>query len=120
MNTREIATEYRLSQWTQVLQERRRSGLSVREYCRRSQIKECVYYYWQRKLREAACQGLTLQNGAVATSGTASGGWVTCTAQERQASGRIVIEVDVYRVAVEPDFDADTLAKVCRMLRSLC
>jgi hypothetical protein len=50
MNTREMATEYRLTQWASVLTERGGSGLSIREYCRRTQIKECVYYYWQRKL----------------------------------------------------------------------
>jgi hypothetical protein len=58
MNTREIAAEYRLSQWAVKLQERNASGLSIREYCRRSQMKESVYYYWQRKLREAACEEL--------------------------------------------------------------
>lgn len=120
MNTREIASEYRTSQWTQVLQERNASGLSIREYCRREQIKECVYYYWQRKLREGACQELALQSGPATSAGMVAGGWVACTSQENKASGRIIIEIGAYRVAVESGFDSETLAKVCRMLESLC
>ena len=54
METREQAAEYRLSHWRGVLQERNASGMSVRVYCRSIGLKENVYYYWQRKLREAA------------------------------------------------------------------
>ena len=58
MDTREIASEYRFSHWTQIMQERSASGLSIRKYCKTAGIAECVYYYWQRKLREVACKEL--------------------------------------------------------------
>lgn len=56
MQTREIASEYRLAHWSQVMRERRESGLSIKAFCLASGFHRNVYYYWQRKLREAACR----------------------------------------------------------------
>ena len=55
MNTRDIASEYRLAHWAQVMRERTDRGLSIRAYCAETGIHENTYFYWQRKLREAAC-----------------------------------------------------------------
>jgi len=59
MNTRAIAVEYRLSHWSQIIQERSNSGLSVRAYCENAGINENAYYYWLKKLREAAIEGIS-------------------------------------------------------------
>lgn len=59
MNTNLIAKEYRLSHWAGVLRDRQESGLSVRAYCEREGFHENIYFYWQRKLREAACTELS-------------------------------------------------------------
>ena len=58
MDTRKIASEYRLTQWAQVIHERNESGLSIRAFCKKAGIGENVYYHWQRKLRAAACEQL--------------------------------------------------------------
>ena len=58
MNTREIAEEYRLTHWAAIMRERAESGLSIRAYCEKTGFHENVYYYWQRKLRQAACEQL--------------------------------------------------------------
>lgn len=39
-----------------MVEQRRESGLSNREYCRQNGIAEKTYYYWLRRLREAAAQ----------------------------------------------------------------
>ena len=49
-----LRSEYRLQQWAQVVRECNTSGLSNREYCRQHQIAEKTYYYWVRRLRQAA------------------------------------------------------------------
>jgi transposase-like protein len=59
MNTRAIADEYRLAHWAQIVRERQESGLSIKTYCESAGFHENVYYYWQRKLREAACKELS-------------------------------------------------------------
>ena len=63
MKTRESAAECRLSQWAQIVQDRLDSGLSVRMYCEQEGFHESIYYYWQRKLREAVCEGLAIAQG---------------------------------------------------------
>ncbi len=62
MDTNKVAKGYRLSQWAQVMQERRKSGQSVKEYCQRSGISRNAYFYWQRKLRDAACTELVVDS----------------------------------------------------------
>ena len=59
VNTREITAEYRLTHWAQVINERAPSGLSIKAYCRQIGIAANTYFYWQKKLREAACEQLS-------------------------------------------------------------
>jgi len=59
INTREVAAEYRLSHWAQIVQERSKIGASVRAYCKQIGICENTYFYWQRRLRQAACEELS-------------------------------------------------------------
>ena len=49
-----IRNEFRLQEWAQIHQRCRESRLSNREYCRQNGISEKTFYYWLRKLREAA------------------------------------------------------------------
>ena len=58
MKSREATKDYRLSKWAGILRERAESGQSVRDYCTDIGIPEHQYYYWQRELREAACEQL--------------------------------------------------------------
>jgi hypothetical protein len=59
VNTREVAAEYRLSHWAQIMQERTQCGSSIRAYCKQIGICENTYFYWQRRLRKAACEQLS-------------------------------------------------------------
>jgi hypothetical protein len=59
VNTREVAAEYRLTHWAQIMQERNKSELSIRAYCKQIGICENTYFYWQRRLRKAACGQLS-------------------------------------------------------------
>jgi len=55
-NTMEIAAKLRLSHWARIIREQGESGLSVAAFCRREGFHENRYYYWQKKLREVACE----------------------------------------------------------------
>ena len=63
MNTRCIAEEHRLAHWARIMKERAESGLSIRAYCANAGFHENNYFYWQKKLREAACEELALTQG---------------------------------------------------------
>ena len=52
--TRSRRAARRMEHWTKVVSKREASGQSVRAYCRDAGITERVYFYWQRKVREAA------------------------------------------------------------------
>ena len=58
MDTRKTATDLRLAHWAGIMRERVESGLSIRAYCKQAGFHENSYFYWQKKLREAACSQL--------------------------------------------------------------
>ena len=57
-NEIQVRNEYRKQQWTQIIRECQSSGLSKKEYCRQQGISEKTYYYWLRKLRSKAAEGI--------------------------------------------------------------
>ena len=58
MDTQKVTAEYRLLHWMKVIQERQNSGQNIKEFCESTGISRHAYYYWQRKLRQAACAEL--------------------------------------------------------------
>ena len=72
MDTRVIATEYRMAQRTRALKERAANGESITDFCKKKGVSRNTYFYWQRKLREAACNELSkLEAPAVRLAATA-------------------------------------------------
>jgi len=67
MNIKDIAVEYRLSHWAQIIKDRSESGQSIKDYCKNAGIHENAYYYWLRKLRISACEGLAKIQGNTAS-----------------------------------------------------
>ena len=138
VNTREIASEYRLSHWSRIMHERDASGLSIKAYCESINLAPNVFYYWQRKLREAACERLlpeTRENSRVSEAAEGviaatappcllapSGGAVCDTApcSSGAAESVITIEIGKSRVSASADTDLELLERICRMLVSVC
>jgi hypothetical protein len=138
MNTREIAAEYRLSHWAQKMRERQESGLNIREFCQIEGYHENVYYYWQRKLRKAACQELVVKTEKAEVKTNKSlvpaelvaddvrcspmqPGWLKCEPSEEAVNeSKITIEINGCQVLANNDTDTELLKKVCRTLMSLC
>lgn len=120
MNTREIAAEYRLKHWAQAMRERAEQGLSVRAYCESRGIHENTYFYWQRKLREAACVGLPAAEPAPSEQSLAPKGWAALSVGDQLHQPRgLSVDVGGCRINVRADTDAELLAKVCRVLKAL-
>ena len=38
--------------WLAVIRDAARSGMSTRAFCRQRKLKECQFYWWQRRLKE--------------------------------------------------------------------
>lgn len=120
MNTRDIAAEYRLSHWAGIIRERAERGMSIRLFCRETGIHENTYFYWQRKLREAACTGLREGNlPSPSQTAMTPGGWAKLSVQEDQTSNSgLSIVVNGCQIQVLPNTDINLLGRVCQALKS--
>ena len=118
-----MAEEYRLAHWAQVMQERQSSGLTTRAYCELEGIHENVYYYWQRKLREAACEQLEQARKTSLPVPGFTEVQVTQTLPglpESSESGCLRIEVAGLQITADSNYPTAKLAMLLRELNSLC
>ena len=54
MNTKLATRKIRLNEWAAVIKDCKASGLKVDTYCEQHGISRDAYYYWLRKVKEAA------------------------------------------------------------------
>jgi len=125
MDTRRIAKEYRLHQWSQIMQERSGSGLSIKEFCKQRGIHQNTYYYWQRKLRNAASEkmmGIEAQETSDSSEvGLVPKGWAVCEQGPPKGSPSIIpIKIGKCQVLTDEHTSPEALDKVCRVLVDLC
>ena len=115
MNTRAIAEELRLTHWAGIMKERKESGLSVRAFCESAGFHENIYYYWQRKLREATCGELAkIQGSTNLTTPT----FTEVIVQTKQltppaiptAQAQVCVESAGVRITASCEYPADKLA----------
>lgn len=135
-NTREVAMEYRMAQWTEVMRERQSSGLSIIGYCRQEGIKPDRYFYWQRKLRKAAMNTISpmanLELQSTETVAEVPAGWTQVTtikdshinneshADKTKNGSEVIIDIGKCRVTVNDAMKTELLSKVCKVLVELC
>ena len=119
MDTREVAAEYRLAQWAQMIQARVQSRQSIKDYCASTGISRNAYFYWQRKLREAACAEIAGKERECENSLIPSGWARLESVTDQPAKVEVSIEIGGCCVKVTAETDPDLLAKVCRMLKAL-
>lgn len=58
MNTQLVAKGVKLTQWNALVQDCMSSGLKVKDWCLQNNVSKDAYYYWFRKVREAACDSM--------------------------------------------------------------
>ena len=125
-NTQYIAEAFRLSHWAAIMHERKESGLSIKAFCELRGFHKNVYFYWQRKLRAAACEALLPQPIPEEVSQVPvvqPSGWALCEeapAELEQADDAVIIEIGKCRLRVNANTNSELLEKTCRVLMSLC
>lgn len=115
MDTRKIAAEYRLSHWMHVLKEQQCSGQNIKDFCQEKGISRNTFFYWQRKLRKAACVELVKLEEPV---NCVPEGWMQF-APTQQTKTTLDIEVGGCHITVDAETDPGLLKKVCCILREL-
>lgn len=118
MKTRQITAEYREAHWAQIMQERRESGQSIRAYCKGAEIHENVYYYWQRKLREAASEQFA--SAQMQTMGFTQVDLRGISELSTQSTGEIRLQVGEIDIIADSAYPADKLAALIRELARPC
>ena len=58
MEVTDYKTEYRLSQWNEIIREQKQSGKNVREWCSEHGMTTNAYYYRLRRVRESVCRSI--------------------------------------------------------------
>jgi len=123
MDTRAIAAEYRLSHWAGVIRERKASGLSVKAFCTNLGVHANSYYYWQKKLREAACGEMIktqVESKSLSTVGFTEVKLMERTAQSAPTKSEqchVSVESAGVRIVADGEYPADKLVLLLRELR---
>jgi len=130
MDTRDIAAEYRLAHWAQIMRNRIDSGLSIRAFCENAGIRENTYFYWQKKLRETACEELamiqtqTVQTDLVGTGFTevklGSISQAQISHAEGELHGALQIEMSGVKITATSTYPADKLSYILLELVKQC
>jgi putative transposase len=120
MRAREATHAYRLQYWTEKISQCRNSGMTVTAWCESQNINMKSYYYWQRKVREAASAELMKVQNCKSENGLVPSGWAQLSKVEN-ATVESVLSIDISgcRVTANEKTNSELLAKVCRILRSL-
>ena len=117
MDVQKVTAEYRLSQWAQVIQAQQESGQNIKDFCQTAGISRNAFFYWQKKLRKAACTELakTEEPRNIVPSG-----WMQLAPKQvHPAKETLDIEINGCNVTVNTETDFELLKKVCRVLMSL-
>ncbi len=61
MDTKLATRQIRIQQWAAIIKDCKASNLKVDDYCKEHNLSRDAYYYWLRKVKEAAL----VQNGFV-------------------------------------------------------
>lgn len=126
MDTKEMAKQVRLSQWAEIMRERKESGLNVRTWCEGKGISEKTYYYWQGKLRKAACEGFVEARAASETS-LAPLQFAEVKLKEApmcpalpKAPSQLHVEIGGAQITISDEYPPDKLAALLRELMRSC
>jgi hypothetical protein len=106
------------AQWRRVIREHTRSGLSIRDFCRKCKLRESAFYFWRRELeRRDVARREAEQEQRKRPSGQAAFVPVRVTDEVRSDAGRIEIVLSGgRRVHVVAPVDRQALADVLAVL----
>ena len=125
MGTKEMTTRVRLTHWAGVMQARSKSGQSVRRWCRDNGVNEKTYYYWQRKLREAACEHLAENASTQPSTGLIIPGFAEVKLSEpprasTDIQGELRVEIGRIKLSASSDYPPEHVAEILKRLDLSC
>jgi transposase-like protein len=99
--------------WRSTIREALRSGMSIKEFCRRRRIKESSFYRWQRKLKEPGQTRVMSRLGRGKAAGAAQGSFALVSEDPGELTAGIELVLsDGRRLRIGKGADEETLRKV--------
>lgn len=121
MSSKEMTYQYRLAQWARLAKERGELGVSIRTFCAMKGFAENTYFYWQRRLRAAACGELGMSRAGQTNLPASGFAEVRLSETSVPASlGQLRVEAGDIRITADSMYPAEKLAQLLRELAGSC
>lgn len=117
MGIREATRQFRIQEWTKIIQDRMQSGLSVVEYCRQNKLSRDAYFYWAKIIKEQALKNLPEPRfvempAAVPAQGT------PYALPGISSSSELAIEISGVKITVTDSTSPQLLARTLEVIRN--
>jgi transposase-like protein len=120
MQTAEMRNRYRLQQWTKIVRDCRTSGQTVVRWCADHEVNVKSYYYWLRKIREAACESLPAISSPNEPTLVPVPSSLRMNAPRSEASheqAAIILRTDAVTIEIHPHASTALLEQTLRILQ---
>ena len=107
-------TEFRLKQWTKIIEACQTSGMTVVGWCSQNNVKVKSYYYWLRRVRTLACQ-----TGALVSQKTEQQ-IVPVLFRQAKPSAAITLHLPSICVDIHDGASRETIEAVLSALKTIC
>ena len=118
-----------MAQWAQIIQERKASGENIENYCQNRGLSKNTYFYWQRKLKEAACEQLAAMESISGQTSLMGTGFTEIKIRGSQPfvpyagyslTGQVSIEARGVKINADAAYPATQLTCLLRELVATC
>lgn len=118
MNTREVTSQYRFNQWTEIVRQCLNSGQTAAVWCAENNIKLSSYYYWLRRIRKAACEALpSLNEDNSIVPLNIPGDTVKMDSSDQESSSDIVLLFGAVKLEIRNTASATLIENTLRALQ---
>lgn len=120
MQTVEMRNRYRLQQWTEIIRDCRSSGQTVVRWCADHEVNVKSYYYWLRKVREAACESLPPSlspNESTLVPVPSSLRANTLRSKDTSEQAAIILRTEAVTIEIHPHVSTELLEQTLRILQ---
>lgn len=115
MNAKNMKTEYNLKQWQLIIQDCHNSGMKVNDWCKQNDVNRNSYYYWYRRVRDAACEALA-ENKVTVSSSFAPIPMNVIESIDNGYQGNLTISIGKAKIEVTENTSPDILRMVLEVL----
>jgi transposase-like protein len=115
-----MRNRYRLQQWTEIIRDCRSSGQTVVRWCADHEVSVKSYYYWLRKIREAACESLPVFSSPNEPTLVTVPSSLRTNAPRSEASheqAAIILRTDAVTIEIHPHASTALLEQTLRILQ---